>query len=94
MQEVAYEYRDVDMTSRDASYRLSAYKRFGWEVIDARIGEKTTLRMRRPLDDAQYDRWMSDEQDFDRALTRAQNAQRGHGRLSFSWLQELMPNRR
>jgi hypothetical protein len=86
MQELAYEYKDVTMTSKDASYRLNAYKRFGWETIDAWMDDTPTVRLQRPLDSPQYDTWVNEEQDFEQAMERAQ---RGHVVLSFSWLKPL-----
>jgi hypothetical protein len=71
------------MNSKDASYRLNAYKRFGWETLDAWLGDNTTVRLQRPLGSPYYAKWVADEQDFENAMERAQ---RGRVLMSFSWL--------
>lgn len=81
MQEIAYEYKDISLTGKDASYRLNAYKRFGWETIDAWMDNGDSVRLQRPLNSPRYDQWNAEEQDFERAMERAQ---KGKFLMSFS----------
>lgn len=65
-----YEYRDLVMDSPQATKRLAAYKRCGWEVIDIRQGAQARVRMRRHLTAPEYADWQKEEQRFERELRR------------------------
>ncbi|WP_155287810.1 hypothetical protein [Lacticaseibacillus zhaodongensis] len=70
MVESNYEYRDLIMDNPQATKRLEAYKRCGWEVIDIRQSANARVRMRRHLTASEYPAWQKAEQRFERELQR------------------------